>query len=88
MSGFFNLGRLVTKVIKKIPRSKKVSPDIKSVRPGSGNVPEHVGAGSIFPLLNSPGLSESWDGKGRLETPTPLRSLDLDKLGFEPPAVE
>ena len=45
MSGFFNLGRLVTKVIKKIPRSKKVSPDIKSVRPGSGNVPEHVGAG-------------------------------------------
>ena len=49
---------------------------------------EYVGAGSIFPLLNSPGLSESWDGKGRLETPTPLRSLDLDKLGFEPPAVE
>ena len=45
MSGFFNLGRLVTKVIKKIPRSKKVSPDIKSVRPGSGNVPKHVGAG-------------------------------------------
>ena len=49
---------------------------------------EHVGAGSIFPLLNSPGLSESWDGKVRLETPTPLRSLDLDKLGFEPPVVE
>ena len=45
MSGFFNLGRFVTKAIKKIPRSKKVSPDIKSVRPGSGNVPEHVGAG-------------------------------------------
>ena len=45
MSGFFNLGRLVTKVIKKIPRSKKVSPDIKSVRPGSGNVPKHVGEG-------------------------------------------
>ena len=32
---------------------------------------EHVGTGSIFPLLNSPGLSESWDGKVRLETPTP-----------------
>ena len=45
MSGFFNLGRLLTKVIKKIARSKKVSPDIKSVRPGSGNVPKHVGAG-------------------------------------------
>ena len=41
-----------------------------------------------FLFSTPPGLSESWDGKGRRETPTPLRSLDLDKLGFEPPAVE
>ncbi len=31
MSGFFNLGRLVTKAVKSILRSKKVSPTIKSV---------------------------------------------------------
>ncbi len=48
MSGFFNLGRFVTKAIKKIPRSKKVSPDIKSVKPGSGNIPAHVGAGKTL----------------------------------------
>jgi hypothetical protein len=45
MSGFFNLGRLVTKAIKSIPRSKKVSPTIKSVKPGSGKIPSHVVVG-------------------------------------------
>jgi len=44
MSKYF-LGKLLTKAIKSIPRSKKVSPTIKSVKPGSGNVPKHVGAG-------------------------------------------
>ena len=34
MSGFFNLGKYVAgKVIKALPRSKKVSPTIKSVKP-------------------------------------------------------
>ena len=31
MSKFFNVPKLITKVIKQIPRSKKVSPTIKSV---------------------------------------------------------
>ena len=33
MSKYY-LGKLLTKAIKSIPRSKKVSPDIKSVKPG------------------------------------------------------
>ena len=33
MSKFFNVQKLLTKAIKSIPRSKKVSPDIKSVPP-------------------------------------------------------
>jgi len=33
MSKFFNVPKLITKVIKQIPRSKKVSPTIKSVPP-------------------------------------------------------
>ena len=40
MSGFFNLGKLVTKAIKAAPRSKKVSPDIKSVKPTKLSVTE------------------------------------------------
>ena len=36
MSAFFNLGKYVAgKVIKALPRSKKVAPDIKSVKPTS-----------------------------------------------------
>ena len=42
MSGFFNLGRLVTKAVKSIPRSKKVSPDIKSVKPTKLSVRESL----------------------------------------------
>ena len=37
MSGFFNLGKLVTKAIKAAPRSKKVSETITSVK-GKYNV--------------------------------------------------
>ena len=42
MSGFFNLGRFVTTAVKSIPRSKKVSPTIKFVRPTKLSVPESL----------------------------------------------
>ena len=42
MSAFFNLGRLVTKAVKSIPRSKKVSPTIKSVKPTKLSVEESL----------------------------------------------
>ena len=42
MSGFFNLGRFVTKAVKSIPRSKKVSPTIKSVKPTKLSVEESL----------------------------------------------
>ena len=42
MSGFFNLGKFVTKAVKSIPRSKKVSPDIKSVKPTKLSVTESL----------------------------------------------
>ena len=43
MSAFFNLGRYVVgKAIKALPRSKKVSPDIKSVKPTKLPVKESV----------------------------------------------
>ena len=43
MSAFFNLGKYVTgKVIKSLPRSKKVSPDIKSVKPTKLSVKESL----------------------------------------------
>ena len=43
MSGFFNLGKYVAgKVIKALPRSKKVSPDIKSVKPTKLSVKESL----------------------------------------------
>ena len=43
MSAFFNLGKYVAgKVIKALPRSKKVSPDIKSVKPTKLSVKESI----------------------------------------------
>ena len=43
MSAFFNLGKYVAgKVIKALPRSKKVSPTIKYVRPTKLSVPESL----------------------------------------------
>ena len=43
MSGFFNLGKYVAgKVIKALPRSKKVSPTIKSVPPTKLSVKESL----------------------------------------------
>ena len=43
MSAFFNLGKYVAgKVIKSLPRSKKVSPDIKSVKPTKLSVKESI----------------------------------------------
>ena len=42
MSKFFNVPKLITKVIKQIPRSKKVSPDIKSVPPTKLSVKESL----------------------------------------------
>ena len=41
MSKYF-LGKLLTKAIKSIPRSKKVSPDIKSVKPTKLSVRESL----------------------------------------------
>ena len=43
MSKFFNLGRFVVdKAVKALPRSKKVSPTIKFVRPTKLSVPESL----------------------------------------------
>ena len=52
MSAFFNLGRLVTKAIKSIPRNQKVSPTIKSVKPNLKKTVEDTKSDEYLKRIN------------------------------------